>query len=93
MLGGGREYSSLPQGLSPLKTNLANGRSVELARVSGSDSGDWIRSQLQGGNITRFLACIWGIWKWQNTMLFEETPWTVHKAWRKICQEHDELDG
>lgn len=30
----------------------------------------WVRSQVQGRNGSRFLACLWGIWKWRNNMIF-----------------------
>ncbi|KAL6545491.1 hypothetical protein OROGR_009365 [Orobanche gracilis] len=51
----------------------------------------WVRSHARGVHGLRFLACLWGAWKWRNHMVFEDHPWSIHEAWRRICQDHDEF--
>lgn len=58
-------------------------------QVSGCT--DWVSRHAQGTNGIKFIACLWGAWKWRNNMIFEDSPWPVHEAWRRICHEHDEI--
>lgn len=52
---------------------------------------DWIQTLSIGSHARRFLAGLWGAWKWRCNMCLDPQPWTVEVAWRKLCQEHDEF--
>ncbi|XP_057421783.1 uncharacterized protein LOC130715682 [Lotus japonicus] len=34
---------------------------------------------------------LWGVWKWRNSMIFEDSPWSLEEAWRRVCHDHDEV--
>lgn len=56
-----------------------------------ADCGAWVQRQAQGINGVKFIACLWGIWKWRNNMIFESQHWEIHEAWRRLCHDHDEM--
>lgn len=51
----------------------------------------WIKTQACGSHNILFIAGIWGIWKWRNNAVFEETGWTLVGAWRRLAHEHDDF--
>ena len=53
--------------------------------------GQWVKLLARGTHASEFLACLWGVWKWRNNMCFEEVPWSVEEAWRRIRYDHDEF--
>lgn len=55
------------------------------------DAHEWLRSQAQGVNGTKFIAGLWGVWRQRNNMALDPEPWTVQVAWHKLCHFHDEL--
>lgn len=59
---------------------------------NGTDVVAWMTRMARGGHISKFLAGVWGVWRWRNNMCMEESPWTIHEAWRRLCVEHDEIN-
>lgn len=47
--------------------------------------------QAQGINGMKFIAGLWGVWRWRNNMVLDSNPWTVQVAWHKLSHYHDEL--
>ncbi|XP_057452893.1 uncharacterized protein LOC130744751 [Lotus japonicus] len=51
----------------------------------------WIISQAKGPNAIKFVAGMWGVWKWRNNMMLDPNPWPISIAWQKLCMEHDDI--
>lgn len=51
----------------------------------------WIIVMARSRYVQRFLARLWGSWKWLNNMLFEDNPWSVEESWRRIFHDHDDF--
>ncbi|CAL0314033.1 unnamed protein product [Lupinus luteus] len=48
----------------------------------------WIHILATGPNSMKFLAALWGNWKWRNNMALDDEKWTLEVAWRRICHDH-----
>lgn len=49
---------------------------------------DWISFHAKSGHVVRFLAGLWGVWKWHCNMVLDGSLWT---AWRKVAHKHDDI--
>ncbi|KAL6499591.1 hypothetical protein OROGR_027501 [Orobanche gracilis] len=52
---------------------------VSWANFNVLEIKEWISSQALSSNGVKLLACVWGIWKWRNNMIFEEHHWPLRK--------------
>ncbi|CAL0324582.1 unnamed protein product [Lupinus luteus] len=50
----------------------------------------WIHILATGPNSMKFLAALWGNWKWRKNMALDDEKWTLEVAWRRICHDHDD---
>ncbi|KAJ1428119.1 Ribonuclease H domain [Sesbania bispinosa] len=54
------------------------------------DFNTWIIKHVKGSKGSLFLAALWTIWKWINSILFVDDNWDVEMALRRIyCLQHD----
>ncbi|XP_057451810.1 uncharacterized protein LOC130743585 [Lotus japonicus] len=51
----------------------------------------WISFQARGTNATKFVAGLWGVWKWRNNMVLGDSPWPLHVAWSNLVRDHDDF--
>lgn len=51
----------------------------------------WISFQARGRNATKFVAGLWGVWKWRNNMVLGDSPWPLHVAWSNLVRDHDDF--
>lgn len=47
---------------------------------AATDLSEWIISKARGRNSVRFIAGLWGVWKWRNNMVLDPHPWPLHVA-------------
>ncbi|XP_057442557.1 uncharacterized protein LOC130734228 [Lotus japonicus] len=55
------------------------------------DLVEWIHFHGRISHAIRFLAGIWGIWKWRCNMVLDDRPWPLEIAWRKLQHDHDDF--